>query len=132
MGINILVVDDSQIIRGVVIKTLSLSGLEIGDIYEASNGKEALEILKNNWIDLILTDINMPVMNGIELINEISKDELLKTIPIAIISTEGSRKRVEDLENKGVKAYLRKPFTPESLKNTIIDLLKLEGDRKND
>lgn len=132
MGINILVVDDSKIIRGVISKTLHLSGIEIGRIYEAGNGKEALEILKNNWVDLILTDINMPEMNGVELIDEISKDEVLRTIPIAIISTEGSQLRVEELKSKGVKAYLRKPFTPESLKNMIVDLLKLEGDSKND
>ncbi len=132
MGINILVVDDSKIIRGVISKTLHLSGIEIGRIYEAGNGKEALEILKNNWVDLILTDINMPEMNGVELIDEISKDEVLRTIPIAIISTEASQLRVEELKSKGVKAYLRKPFTPESLKNMIVDLLKLEGDSKND
>lgn len=132
MGINILVVDDSKIIRGVISKTLHLSNIEIGTIYEAGNGKEALEILKNNWVDLILTDINMPEMNGVELIDEISKDEVLRTIPIAIISTEGSQLRVEELKSKGVKAYLRKPFTPESLKNMIVDLLKLEGESKND
>ncbi len=132
MGINILVVDDSKIIRGVITKTLNLSGVDIGNIYEANNGKEALEVLKNNWVDLILTDINMPEMNGVELIEEINKDDILKTIPIAIISTEGSQTRVEELKSKGVKAYLRKPFTPESLKKMIIDLLNLKEGERND
>lgn len=129
MGINVLIVDDSKIIRGVIIKTLNLSGIEIGNIFEANNGKEALEVLKNNWVDLILTDINMPEMNGVEFIEKINEDEILRTIPIAIISTEGSQTRVEELKSKGVKAYLRKPFTPEALKGMIIDLLKLEGDK---
>lgn len=123
MSVNILIVDDSKTVRAVIEKTLRLSGIKIGNIFHAGNGKEALELLRNNWIDLVLTDINMPVMNGVELINEMSQDELLKTIPIAIVSTEGSQTRVEELKSKGVKAYLRKPFTPESLKNLVIDLL---------
>lgn len=123
MSINILIVDDSTTVRAVIEKTLRLSGVEIGSILHACNGKEALELLRTNWVDLMLTDINMPIMNGVELINEMSQDELLKTIPIAIVSTEGSQTRVEELKSKGVKAYLRKPFTPESLKKLVIDLL---------
>ncbi|MGC8739726.1 MAG: response regulator [Candidatus Hydrogenedens sp.] len=127
MSINILIVDDSTTVRAVMEKTLRLSGVEIGNILHASNGKEALDILRSNWVDLVLTDINMPVMNGVELINEMNQDELLKTIPIAIVSTEGSQTRVEELKSKGVKAYLRKPFTPESLKNLVIELLGVSG-----
>jgi len=131
MSINILIVDDSTTVRAVIEKTLRLSGVEIGNILHASNGKEALELLRNNWVDLVLTDINMPVMNGVELINEMSQDELLKTIPIAIVSTEGSQTRVEELKSKGVKAYLRKPFTPEALKKLVIDLLGVSEDESN-
>ncbi len=131
MSINILVVDDSKTVRAVIEKTLRLSGITIGNIYHAGNGKEALEVLKNNWVDLVLTDINMPVMNGVELIEEMSQDELLKTIPIAIVSTEGSQTRVEELKAKGVKAYLRKPFTPESLKNLVVELLGVSEDESN-
>lgn len=123
MSINILIVDDSSTVRAIIEKTLRLSGLEIGNILHAGNGKDALEVLRNNWVDLVLTDINMPIMNGVELINKMNQDELLKTIPIAIVSTEGSQTRVEELKSKGVKAYLRKPFTPESLKKLVIDLL---------
>lgn len=123
MSLNLLVVDDSKTVRAVIIKTLNLSNIDIGNIFEAQNGKEALEILKNNWIDLILTDINMPEMNGLELIDQISKDEILNTIPIVIISTEGSQTRIEELKSKGVKGYLRKPFTPESLKKLIYEIL---------
>lgn len=123
MSLNLLVVDDSKTVRAVIIKTLNLSNIDIGNIFEAQNGKEALEILKNNWVDLILTDINMPEMNGLELIDQISKDEILNTIPIVIISTEGSQTRIEELKSKGVKGYLRKPFTPESLKKLIYEIL---------
>jgi len=131
MSINILIVDDSSTVRAVIEKTLRISGIEIGNILHAGNGNEALEVLRKNWVDLVITDINMPVMNGVELINKMSQDELLKTIPIAIVSTEGSQTRVEELKSKGVKAYLRKPFTPESLKKLVIDLLGVSEDESN-
>lgn len=131
MSINILIVDDSKTVRAIIEKTLQLSGIEIGSIFQAGNGKEALEVLRNNWVDLVLTDINMPIMNGVELVNEMNQDDLLKTIPIAIVSTEGSQTRVEELKSKGVKAYLRKPFTPESLKNLVVELLGVSEDERN-
>ncbi|HOQ32985.1 MAG TPA: response regulator [Candidatus Hydrogenedens sp.] len=131
MSINILIVDDSSTVRAIIEKTLRISGIEIGNILHAGNGNEALEVLRKNWVDLVITDINMPVMNGVELINKMSQDELLKTIPIAIVSTEGSQTRVEELKSKGVKAYLRKPFTPESLKKLVIDLLGVSEDESN-
>jgi two-component system chemotaxis response regulator CheY len=85
MSINILIVDDSKTVQAVIEKTLRLSEIEIGNIYHAGNGKEALELLRNNWIDLVLTDINMPIMTGVELIDEMNRDDLLKTTPIVII-----------------------------------------------
>ncbi len=128
MSINILIVDDSKTVQAVIEKTLRLSEIEIGNIYHAGNGKEALELLRNNWIDLVLTDINMPIMTGVELIDEMNRDDLLKTTPIVIISTEGSETRIEELKSKGAKAYLRKPFTPESLKDLIVELLGVSKD----
>lgn len=128
MSINILIVDDSKTVQAVIEKTLQLSEIEIGNIFHAGNGKEALEILRNNWIDLVLTDINMPIMNGVELIYKMNQDDLLKTIPIVIISTEGSETRIDELKTKGAKAYLRKPFTPESLKDLIVELLGVSKD----
>ncbi len=128
MSINILIVDDSKTVQAVIEKTLQLSEIEIGNIFHAGNGKEALEILRNNWIDLVLTDINMPIMNGVELICKMNQDDLLKTIPIVIISTEGSETRIDELKTKGAKAYLRKPFTPESLKDLIVELMGVSKD----
>jgi len=119
MSLNILLVDDSKTVRSVISKTLELAGVPINELYEVSNGKEALDILANNWIDIVFTDINMPVMTGIEMIEKMSVNDLLKTIPVVIISTEGSRTRIEMLKSKGISDYIRKPFTPEQIKKAV-------------
>ncbi|HHI02256.1 MAG: response regulator [Candidatus Zixiibacteriota bacterium] len=119
MAYNILVVDDSQTIRSIIVKILKLTKIEMGQIHEAENGREALDCLRDNWIDLILSDLNMPVMSGTELVSELAKDRLLKNIPVVVISTDGSVKRIEELKKKGIREYIRKPFTPESLSEVI-------------
>ena len=124
MAYNILVVDDSRITRTVIAKILRLSGVNIGELYLAENGKEALDVLDNNWTDLVLADINMPVMDGIEMVNRMSEDSLLKAVPVVIVSTEGSKTRMEEMQAKGVRAYIKKPFTPEVIKNIILDILE--------
>jgi len=123
MSYNILIVDDSRTTRMVISKTLKLAGVSINQLYEAENGKVALDILDENWIDLVLADINMPEMDGVEMIDRMSKDGLLKTIPVVIVSTEGSQTRIEEMRSKGIKAYVRKPFTPEFIKNIVEDIL---------
>jgi len=119
MAYNILVVDDSKTIRSVLTKTLKLTGLDMGQIITAADGKEALEYLRHNWIDLVLTDLNMPVMTGLELIDEMAKDGLLNDVPVIVISTEGSVTRIEELKQKGIREYIRKPFTPEVVGSMI-------------
>ncbi|MCP4633799.1 MAG: response regulator [candidate division Zixibacteria bacterium] len=128
MAFNILVVDDSKTIRSIIVKTLKLSELDIGEIHEAENGKIALEILHNNWIDLVLSDLNMPVMTGIELVNAMAEDGLMKSVPVVIISTDGSATRIEELKAKGIREYIRKPFTPEAIKNLIDRILGVFND----
>ncbi len=123
MALNILVVDDSETVRSIILKTLTLSGLELNHPLQASNGKEALALLRDNWVDLVLTDINMPDMGGVELIEHMKKDEVLKTIPVVVVSTEGSATRIEELKEKGVRAYIRKPFTPEKIREVLDDVL---------
>jgi len=123
MSYKILVVDDSDIIRAVIKKTLGMSGLEIGTVYEASNGQEALKTLKEEWIDIVFTDINMPVMNGIEFVKKLSQDNLLATVPVVVISTERRQARIEELNNLGIKAYINKPFRPENFRSTILNVL---------
>jgi two-component system chemotaxis response regulator CheY len=100
MALNILIVDDSVTVRAVITKTLQIAEVPVNQIYEAENGQVALEVLKNNWIDLVFADINMPVMTGVEMI-------------------EGSATRIDALKEKGISAYIRKPFTPEVLKEVI-------------
>ena len=123
MGYNILIVDDSAIVRAVVEKTLRMCGVDVGEVYKAGNGREALELLDKNWVDIVFADINMPEMNGIEMVERMSGAGLLKTIPVVIVSTERSVTRVAELKAKGVRAYLNKPFTPESIKEVVDELL---------
>ena len=127
MSINILIVDDSATVRAVIEKTIRLADQEFGEIYKAENGKEALKILSENWIDLVLADINMPVMNGVEMVEKMCDDGLLKTIPVVIVSTEGSSARIEQLKAKGVTAYIRKPFAPEAFVQVLKDVVGIQG-----
>lgn len=116
---SVLIVDDSEIIRSVLQRTLSMTKIPFSNIYHAANGQEAIGILDNSWIDLVMTDLNMPVMSGFELIDIMYKRNDLNLIPIVVISTEGSALRIDELKDRGVKGYLRKPFTPESICTTL-------------
>jgi len=126
MAYNILIVEDSATIRAVISKILQMAEVPVGELWEASNGKEALEVLHTKWVDLVFADINMPVMSGLEMIEQMVADGLLATVPVIVVSTEGSSTRIEELSSKGVRAYLRKPFTPEALKQVISEILEVE------
>ena len=119
MAYNILIVDDSTPMRAVIKKIVKASGFNVGQFFEAINGLEAMEVLNNEWIDLVLTDYNMPDMNGLELVEEMNKNDDLKSIPAVMITTEGSRERVEEFMAKGVIDYIKKPFTPEQIKQKL-------------
>jgi two-component system, chemotaxis family, chemotaxis protein CheY len=121
MALNVLVVDDSSVMRSIVIRTLRMSGLDLNDIHQAGNGKEALEKLQNNWIDLLLLDINMPVMNGIELIDAVRKIPELIDLPMIVVSTESSETRINMLKERGV-GFVHKPFTAESLRQLVVQM----------
>lgn len=119
MTLNILIVDDSRTVREVLKKMLKMSSLEIGDIVEASNGAEGLERMDEDWLDLVLTDINMPVMTGQEMIEKMAEDEVLAGTPVVVVSTDGSMSRMNRLLELGIRGYVRKPFTPNSLETVI-------------
>ena len=121
MQFNILVVDDSAVMRQMILRTLRMSGLPLGDIHEAGNGEEALAVLRTAWVDLMLLDINMPVMNGEEVIDHLRADPETSDLKIIVVSTERSDARIERLAAKGV-AFVHKPFTPESLRDVIVDI----------
>jgi two-component system chemotaxis response regulator CheY len=118
MTLNVLVVDDSAVMRKTVIRCLQMAGLSLGGVHEAENGQAALECVDKHWIDLALVDINMPVMNGEELIKRFRSDAATEDLPVIVISTEGSRPRIERLEAQGVR-FVHKPFTPEVLREAL-------------
>ena len=123
MAFNILIVDDSMTARAFISKAIQVAGVDVGEIFQAENGKKALDILHNNWIDIVFADINMPEMNGIEMVQKMGEDGLMKTVPVAIVSTERSKTRIEELKKAGVRRYLNKPCTPENVKEVVDDLL---------
>jgi len=118
MSLNILIVDDSAVVRAMILKTLRMAGIPIGDVNQAANGREGLDALDAHWIDLVFADINMPVMDGEEMINEIRKQPEWEELPIVVVSTEGSATRIERLQQKGA-SFVHKPFTPESIREVI-------------
>ena len=123
MAYNILVVDDSRTTRAVIAETLNLAGVPVQQLYQVDNGKDALKVLDGNWIDLVMTDINMPVMDGVELVNRMLSQGLLQAIPVVIISSDGSKTRIEQMMSKGVRACVRKPFTPEAIRSLLEGIL---------
>ena len=123
MAFNVLVVDDSSTMRAVVKKAIKVSGFTVGSCWEASDGKEALEVLRENWVDLVLTDINMPNMTGLELVAKMKENDLFKSIPVVMVTTEGSEKRVRESMDLGAKGYIRKPFAPEDIKKTLSSVM---------
>ncbi|MBD3392842.1 MAG: response regulator, partial [Chitinivibrionales bacterium] len=120
---TIMVVDDSETIRAVVERTLSMTRLPIEEVLHAENGRQALEKLAHQWVDIVFTDINMPEIDGVKLVDTMNANPEMREIPVVIVSTEGSKTRIEELRRKGVKGYLHKPFTPEAIRDVILETL---------
>ena len=123
MSFNVLIVDDSNSIRTVIKKIVLLSGFKMDNCLEAGNGKEALELLADNWVDVIISDINMPEVNGLELLEQLAKNETLKAIPVIMITTEGSDQRMQEAFARGAKGFIKKPFLPEEIKKVLYDVI---------
>ncbi len=132
MSFRLLIIDDSMIIRAMLIKTLKASGVPILETLQAANGQEALNVLASTTVDLIFVDINMPVMDGVEFIEQVKQNPVLNEIPVVVVSTEGSNTKIEKILNRGVRAFIRKPFTPEMIRNTIKDQLGDWGEGEGD
>ncbi|MDI9571096.1 MAG: response regulator [Pseudomonadota bacterium] len=126
MSCNVLIVDDSLSMRSVIRKIITLSRFDVGAFHEAANGREALETLASTWIDVVITDINMPDMNGIELMQAMIKDELYRNIPVVVVTTEANRERIEEAARLGARGFLKKPFLPEELRRVLQSALGLE------
>ena len=125
MAFDVLIVDDSPAMRGFIGRVLEMSGMDMGSRMEAGHGAEALEVLDRNWVDVILTDINMPVMNGEEFLAEVARRDAWKGIPVVVISTDSTGARVERMLALGAKGYVKKPFSPESLRDELERVLEV-------
>ncbi|MBW2147228.1 MAG: response regulator [Deltaproteobacteria bacterium] len=126
MAFRILTIDDSATMRSVIKKIIRLSGLDVDTYFEACNGKEALEILSSNWIDVLLVDINMPVMDGIEFLKSMNQDDLARTIPVVMVTTEGRGPKVEEALKLGARAHVKKPFRPEEIKQVLMNVMGVD------
>ncbi|RXH58631.1 response regulator [Granulicella sibirica] len=123
MSGTVLVVDDSVMMRKVVLRTLKMAGVEFDNILEAGDGQEALGLLRENVVNLIMCDINMPVMSGLELLQKIKEEKLAPGVPIVMVTTEGSEPQVRQAILAGARGYIRKPFTVEHIENNVKPLL---------
>ena len=124
MSFSVLVVDDSPAMRAFIRRVMDSSGFDVGSYLEAGDGQEALEILETSWVDIILTDINMPRMNGEELLRRLERNEILRAIPVVVISTDSTDSRIERMLALGAKGYVRKPFQPETLRGELERVLE--------
>jgi two-component system, chemotaxis family, chemotaxis protein CheY len=121
---SVLIVDDSAVMRRIVERSIRMTGLEIEKVLEADNGADALNVVKENALDMIFSDINMPTMDGLEFVRQLQTIDTAKDIPVLMITTEGSQSRVMEALSLGAQGYIRKPFTPEQVKEQIVSLLE--------
>jgi len=122
-----LIVDDSSVMRKIVVRALQQGGVLLAEIMEAGNGSEALEILRRQRVDLILSDINMPVMDGLEFVRQLRHVENAQGVPVVMITTEGSESHVKEAISCGARGYIRKPFTPDQMKQHVLSFLQKQA-----
>jgi two-component system chemotaxis response regulator CheY len=128
MSFNVMIVDDSGAMRSVIRKIITISGFKMSLCMEAENGREALERLQGNWVDVIISDINMPEMGGLALLQALSQDALYRNIPVIIVSTEGSRERMKEAMDRGAKGFIKKPFLPENIRSVLHEVIGVGTD----
>ena len=122
MSLNILIVDDSAMMRMMIKRVTALCGIPIDNVYEAANGAEALKALEAHHVHALFTDINMPVMNGTELLRAIAADGRWENLVRVIISTDGSEARRNEVRDLKVRLYVEKPFRPEVMRDVLSTL----------
>jgi len=122
--VSVLIVDDSSVMRKIVGRSLRQAGLDVGQVFEASNGSEALSLARENPLDLILSDINMPLMDGLEFVRQLRGIESTHETPVIMITTEAGEAHVVQALSFGASGYIRKPFTPEQIKERVVPLLR--------
>lgn len=119
---RILIVDDSAVMRKMIKRVVLAAGIPVDEVLEAGDGAEALALLKTRDVQVLLTDINMPVMTGTELLREIARDGRWRSLTRAIISTDGSAARREEAASLEVRCYLEKPFSPEVIRDVLSEV----------
>jgi two-component system, chemotaxis family, chemotaxis protein CheY len=127
MAFSVMIVDDSAVMRGFIRRVLTLSGFEVSECLEASNGEEALARLEGQSVDVILTDINMPKMNGEELLRRLETDVRLRSVPTLVISTDATKARILKMLSLGAQGYMTKPFSPEALREELERVLGVQN-----
>jgi two-component system chemotaxis response regulator CheY len=120
---DVLIVDDSPAMRRFVKRVLSISGFPIGECNEAGDGVEALDLLSRHHVDLILTDINMPRMDGEEFMTRVAAEERTSSIPVVVISTDATHNRADRMMALGASGYIAKPFSPEALRSKLEEVM---------
>ena len=122
--VQALIVDDSSVMRKIVERSLRQAGVESLVVLEAGSGVEGLEVLKSKRVELILSDINMPAMDGLEFVRQLRKQQLAEGVPIVMITTESSEEHVKQAIEAGAIGYIRKPFTADQVKEHVIPVLR--------
>jgi two-component system, chemotaxis family, chemotaxis protein CheY len=121
--LSVLIVDDSSVMRKIVARSLRQAGLELEKVVEAENGADALNLVHAQMLDLILSDINMPKMDGIEFLRQLRTIDSAKSIPILMITTEGGEQKVLEAISLGANGYIRKPFSPDQVRQQVTEVL---------
>jgi two-component system chemotaxis response regulator CheY len=121
--IRVLIVDDSTVMRKIIERALRQAGLESLVVVEAGTGVEGIEVLKRQDVQLILSDINMPMMDGLEFLRQLRAQNLAAGVPVVMITTESSEEHVKQAILSGAQGYIRKPFTAEQVKERVLPLL---------
>lgn len=127
MPYRVMIVDDSRSMRAFVRRVMDLSGFEVDSCLNASNGAEALALLNEQPVDIVLTDINTPEMNVEDFVRQMAEREELRSIPVVVVSTDGTRNRIRRLLDLGAKGYVVKPFSPEALRAELERVLEVEN-----
>jgi two-component system chemotaxis response regulator CheY len=122
-----MIVDDSRSMRAFVRRVMDLSGFEVDSCLNAANGAEALALLNHQPVDIVLTDINMPEMNGEDFVRQMGEREEFRSIPVVVVSTDGTQNRIRRLLDLGAKGYVVKPFSPEALRAELERVLEVEN-----
>lgn len=123
MPLDVLIVDDSAAIRKILQRVLTQTDIQLGQVLEAGDGLEALSVLEKNKVNLILSDINMPNMDGLQFLGKVKAQDDYKAVPVIMITTEGNQTKVMEAVQLGAAGYVRKPFTAEQIKEKLTGLI---------